>query len=143
MTYGRIVSDLGGLIYNGAYAGDRIARLKLDKLNCGTEDFLQVLEDYEILFRLQEIDEKYITEALMQSKHPLTFFPGDLFPEALEFTLEDFQNMVNTALNCIVGEPEASELNYQIRKLIDYLNIQLNFRSNLFDMINRDFSALL
>ena len=47
--------------------------------------------------------------------HPLKFIPGELMPESLEFTLEDFQNMLKSGLSCIVNESEASELNFEIR----------------------------
>lgn len=75
--------------------------------------------------------------------HPLKFIPGELMPESLEFTLEDFQNMLKSGLSCIVNESEASELNFEIRRLIEYLQILLNFRANLFKMINKDFDVLI
>ena len=75
--------------------------------------------------------------------HPLKFIPGELMPESLEFTLEDFQNMLKSGLSCIVNESEASELNFEIRRLIEYLQILLNFRANLFKMIIKDFDLLI
>ena len=69
MTYGRIFNDIGGVLVNGGYSGFRIATLKLGEINCGIGDFNNVLEEYGILFSLQDVDEKYITEALMQGKN--------------------------------------------------------------------------
>ena len=66
MTYGRIFNDIGGVLVNGGYSGFRIATLKLDEINCGIGDFNNVLEEYGILFSLQDVDEKYISEALIQ-----------------------------------------------------------------------------
>ena len=69
MTYGRIFNDIGGVLVNGGYSGFRIATLKLGEINCGIGDFNNVLEEYGILFSLQDVDEKYITEALIQGKY--------------------------------------------------------------------------
>ena len=66
MTYGRIFNDIGGVLVNGGYSGFRIATLKLDEINCGIRDFDNVVEEYGILFSLQDVDEKYISEALIQ-----------------------------------------------------------------------------
>ena len=143
ITYGRLASDIGGIVVNGGYSGNRIARLKLDPLKCGIKDFEKVIQEYGILFKIADIDEKYITESIVQGRHPLRLHPGELMPEALEYTLEDFRNMINTALSCVVSEPEAFDLNLQIRKLIGYLQTQLEFRTNLFDRLNEDFSPLV
>ena len=69
MTYARIFNDIGGVLVNGGYSGFRIATLKLDEINCGIGDFNKVLKEYGILFSLQDVDEKYISEALVQGKH--------------------------------------------------------------------------
>ena len=66
MTYGRIFNDIGGVLVNGGYSGFRIATLKLDEINCGIGEFDNVVEEYGILFSLQDVDEKYISEALIQ-----------------------------------------------------------------------------
>ena len=74
MTYGRIFNDIGGVLVNGGYSGFRIATLKLHEINCGTGDFNKVLEEYGILFSLQDVDEKYISEALIQGNIKVFLF---------------------------------------------------------------------
>ena len=61
MTYGRLVSDNGGILVNGQYSGNTIATPKLDNLKCGTTDFDKVIQVYGILFKIVDINEKYIT----------------------------------------------------------------------------------
>ena len=95
------------------------------------------------MFKIADIDEKYITESIVQGRHPLRLHPEERMDEALEYTLGDFQNMVNSALSCLVSEPEALDLNLQIRKLLGYLQTQLEFRTKLFDKLNIDFSPLV
>ena len=72
---------------NGGYSGNRIARLKLNPLKCSIKDFEKVIQEYGILFKITDIDEKYITESIVQGRHPLRLHPGEFMPEALEYSV--------------------------------------------------------
>ena len=143
ITGGKILSDIGGAMVNGGYAGNRIASLQPDFLTCGVNDFKVIVHDYNILFSLKQADEYYISEALSEGIHPLRYIPDELMPEVFQFTLEDFSNKLNAGLDCILSEATDSELSLKLRLLMDFLQKRLRLRSRFIQKLNEDFEILI
>ena len=137
------MSDAGGSIVNGAYAGGRFVQLKPLDVDCGTEDLNQVLNEYEILFHLRSVDDQHLSKALVQGKHPLHFLPAELFPEALNFTFEDFTRMLNTRLGCILNESQGKNLKLEIGLLYDFIQELLKIRELFINNMKIDFEMML
>ena len=138
-----MLSDAGGATVNGAYAGDQLRKLKLKALPCGYEDLKRIFHEYDIFFKLSEGDDRYISDALIYGHHPLEKFPANLLPEALEFTLEDFSIMINSAMACILGTPQGFNLSVDLNLIVDLIQKRLDNRRNLFKMLENDFRVLL
>ena len=139
----KLLTDIGGVTVNGGYSGARIASTKTLNVNCGIEDFDRLVEEYQILFQLKWVDEKIITNNLLQGKSPLDNFPIDLMPETLQFTFEDFSASLKSDLSCILGTSQGYDLNLDLQLLDDILIQRLELRTQLFDNFKQDFNALI
>jgi hypothetical protein len=139
ITYGKILSNIGGSFSTGGYAGARIASTKPLTLTCGVKNFYDVLEKYDIFFHLQEAHIYFISKALMNGQHPLDQIPADMMPDTLEFTLQDFSMMISDALSCVLGHSSSLRLELEIEKLIDFLQKRLVLAGRFFNKLNYDF----
>ena len=141
-TYGELLTDAGGSVVNGAYAGGRFVQLKPLNVQCGIDDLNQVLNDYKILFQLRSVDDQYLSKSLVQGKHPLHHLPAELFPEALNFTFEEFVQAINSRLGCILDESQGKNLNLEISLLFDFMQERLRLRESFINSLNIDFEMM-
>ena len=116
--------------------------MKIFDLSCGVQDFQKLVNDYDILFKLKETDEYYISTALSRGLHPLRLIPEELDPQVFAFTLEDFSNLLTSNLDCILSEVGDSELALKLRLLVDYLQARLLLRSQFIEKLNDDFQLV-
>ena len=137
------MSDAGGSVVNGAYAGGRFVQLKPLNVECGTDDLNQVFKEYEILVHLRSVDDQYLSQALVEGKHPLHYLPAELFPEALNFTFEDFTRMLNSRLSCILDESQGKNLKLELGLLYEFIQEKLKLRENFINNMNLDFEMML
>ena len=112
------------------------------KVECGTEDFVQVLKEYEILFELRSVDDQYLSQSLVKGKHPLQFLPAELFPQPLKFTFEELKQSLHSNLACILDEPQGKNLQLQINLFLEFLQRRLEMRQKFIDNLDIDFEML-
>ncbi len=141
ITYGKILRNVGQSMVSGGYSGARVASTKSLDLKCGVKDFEAELEKYDLLFHIDEAVREYIWRADV-NEHPLAHLPGDMDPEALAFTMDDFSMMLNGALGCVLGEGESLDLEMHIEKLVDAMQKRVAITKRLLDSINRNYLKL-
>ena len=112
------------------------------KVECGTEDFVQVLKEYEILFELRSVDDQYLSQSLVKGKHPLQFLPAELFPQPLKFTFEELKQSLHSNLACILDETQGKNLQLQINLFLEFLQRRLEIRQKFIDNLDIDFEIL-
>ena len=94
------------------------------------------------MFGLRAADDQYLSQSLVKGKHPLQYLPAELFPEALNFTFEEFKLALNTRLACILNESQGKNLRLQINLLLEFLQSRLALRKTFVDNLDIDFEML-
>lgn len=119
VTIGDIVNRIGRSISTAGFAGDRLVEYREPVLNCGINEFNQVLIDYDVLFHLNEV---YYHENNLLI---------ELRPKELKYHVNQFGIDLCNALSCLLDEGASSKrLILAINAVTDSLHRQLQYYEN-------------